>query len=877
MCHIETAAYKTHVVAKTYRKVNMGFAVRLLSILIVGMSLFSPTAYAVDVPQSFTLDGQLFRDAAGVTPLVDSSILFKVQILDQNQVCVLYEEQQSINTATTQGYFTVQVGSALGSTRRTATDSGNTMALVFQNISTVPGKLLSNGNACTAPATAGDRRFVRISIAPTSMGGAERVLSPNLTIDSVPNAIVAERAETVQGVRGDQLLKVNTAAGSALSQSNLESLFTSVSRFNSLSAVVDGTSSNYVQSSSGGAKIPVLTGAPTSPAQGSVWFDSGDSRLKYYDGVNPISIGTGGGTVSSVGFTAPAELSVAGAPVTTSGTIAVTWATQTTGKVFAAPNGSTGVPTFRALVAADAPFAVVNLGGTPSLQSGSDASKGTAGTAGRVWIATDTKLIYRDTGTVWEQIGGSGAPSGTAGGDLDGTYPNPSVDAIRGVAISATAPNDGQVLKYTSTGTNWIASNFGAGDLKTAAGTTQFASASCTAAQTLTWSSLTNTFTCSNIAGLDAATITTGTIDAARLPASANPWSAATGGINYASGNVGVGNTAPAEALSVSGAVQVGVTANACSATNKGAIRYNNTTNVLEFCNGTSWNLVQAAACTDATPNVVSFSNQANAAVSSLYTSDIQLVNGINCSVPVSISGQGSPQFQICSDSGCSSVVQGWTSSPSSISSGQYLQTRLTTDTVGGAMFQSTIIVGSGATVWSVTNAGGDCTGSPSIGTVCADGTLYAGLTPDGGVKMFTTRCDFGQTWDGSNCTGSRASLQWNNGTSSWTPTGYTGTTTGKSNSAGIAALVDAGSPHAAAQNCENLNLNGNTDWYLPALGEVNVIYSSRAVIRNFDTSGNYWAATEADSPRAYIVRFSDGTQTLDAKNASNRVRCVRR
>jgi hypothetical protein len=78
-----------------------------------------------------------------------------------------------------------------------------------------------------------------------------------------------------------------------------------------------------------------------SGAAGATTFLSGDQTWKT--------------AVTSVALTAPSEISVAGSAITTSGTLALTWATQTTNKIFAAPNGSTGVPTFRALVAADLP------------------------------------------------------------------------------------------------------------------------------------------------------------------------------------------------------------------------------------------------------------------------------------------------------------------------------------------------------------------------------------------------------------------------------------------------------------------------------------------------------------------------------------------
>ncbi len=61
------------------------------------------------------------------------------------------------------------------------------------------------------------------------------------------------------------------------------------------------------------------------------------------------------GTVTSVSLTAPTELTVTGSPITTSGTLQLTWATHAAAQVFASPTAATGVPSFRALAATDIP------------------------------------------------------------------------------------------------------------------------------------------------------------------------------------------------------------------------------------------------------------------------------------------------------------------------------------------------------------------------------------------------------------------------------------------------------------------------------------------------------------------------------------------
>lgn len=153
--------------------------------------------------------------------------------------------------------------------------------------------------------------------------------------------------------------------------------------------------------------LPIMVGSGVSHAAGAVpdpGAVAGSTRYLREDGswATPPS---GAGSVTSVALSMPAEFSVSGSPVTSSGTLAVSKANQNANLVYAGPSsGAAAAPTFRPLVAADLPaLALINY----LLNGGMDLKQRFAPGSANGNVAAGTDAYIFDQWKVNAQSGGS--------------------------------------------------------------------------------------------------------------------------------------------------------------------------------------------------------------------------------------------------------------------------------------------------------------------------------------------------------------------------------------------------------------------------------------------------------------------------------------
>lgn len=159
-----------------------------------------------------------------------------------------------------------------------------------------------------------------------------------------------------------------------------------------------------------------------------------------------------------------------------------------------------------------------------------------------------------------------------------------------------------------------------------------------------------------------------------------------------------------------------------------------------------------------------------------------------------------------------------------------------------------------------------------TAGDQCTDNSYYIGTHPVTAEELFLADED------------TQTALPWNNGNSTdLTVTGAIDTNDGPANTAtNIATDADSATagtqPHQASQYCEDLEAHGRSDWYLPAINELVLVYNGGGgnQFGNVNTSGStddYWSSSENNRN----LRMNNGIQSNRAKHLLEYVRCMAR
>ena len=123
----------------------------------------------------------------------------------------------------------------------------------------------------------------------------------------------------------------------------------------------------------------------------------------------------------------------------------------------------------------------------------------------------------------------------------------------------------------------------------------------------------------------------------------------------------------------------------------------------------------------------------------------------------------------------------------------------------------------------------------PKIGDRMADGTVYAGISPDTNKPMYATPKD------------AKLTMKWKQ----------------------------------AMEYAARLDAHGHQDWHVPTKSELNVLFQNRAAIGGFNVSGSnpagwYWSSSQTSNYGAWAQRFSDGGQDGYLKGTVSSLRLVR-
>jgi hypothetical protein len=175
----------------------------------------------------------------------------------------------------------------------------------------------------------------------------------------------------------------------------------------------------------------------------------------------------------------------------------------------------------------------------------------------------------------------------------------------------------------------------------------------------------------------------------------------------------------------------------------------------------------------------------------------------------------------------------------------------------------------------------GDATTANWLSLTASTCGLSIGDTHQGGIIFYL---------DATGCHGLVAApsdlstgIQWYNGSYTDTYAYGNGIGSGEGNSQGIRRWQGTCSSCYASQLCQDLNLGGKTDWYLPSKYELNLMYENigQGNVLGLGNVGNfanyyYWSSTEYDYYNAWVQYFLNGSQYSNDKDNTSIVRAVR-